>query len=310
MLLYLLIFIISLAVLLISANFFTDAATEIGGYFNMPSFVIGIFIVGIGTSLPELISGILSVRQGASEILSGNILGANISNLLLVTGIAVIMNRKKIDLGKTYIFTDLNFLIGSFFYFTIIAYDGTITFSEAFMGIAIFLIYSYHLIKGNKETENTEKTSQAATFPLKSLLIILVCCVGIYFGAEYTIFSIGKMAALLNIPRSIIALTLLSLGTTLPELSVNIAAIRKKNAEMAIGNTLGSSISNTLLIPSLGSIFGTIIVPTNLLGFSLPVMLAAGIIFYLVAMDKKISVTEGSLFTSLYILFLIKIIAG
>ena len=85
-----LIFIVALSVLLIAANYFTKSAEAIGEWLKLPSFVIGIFIVGIGTSLPELISGILSVRSGASEILPGNIMGANMSNILLITGLVAV----------------------------------------------------------------------------------------------------------------------------------------------------------------------------------------------------------------------------
>ena len=305
-----LIFVAALAVLLLASNFFTDAATAIGRYMHLPPFVVGIFIVGIGTSLPELVSGILSVLHENSEILAGNVIGANISNLLLVTGFAVVINRQKIDLGKTYIFTDLNFLIGSFFYFALIAYDGQIELLEALMGIVIFLIYSFHLLKDNNPMIGEETAAEGDTrkFPVKSLFILIAGAVGLYFGADFTISSLSNIAVALNVPSSIIALTLLSLGTTLPELSVNISAIRKGESTMAIGNVLGSCISNTLLIPSIAAFFGTITVPQNLLSFSLPVMLGAGAMFYLLTQDKKISVAEGYLFFGLYVLFLIKII--
>ncbi len=302
------IFVFALAVLILSSNYFTDAASKIGSFFNLPSFVVGIFIVGIGTSLPELVSGILSVVDNNSEILSGNVIGANISNLLLVTGFAVLINRQRIDLGKTYIFTDLNFLIGSFFYFALIAFDGTIELIEALIGIVIFLIYSYHLVKDNKTQNGDETEEKISKFPVKSFAILIASAVGIYFGADFTISSLAGIARGLQVPSSIIALTLLSLGTTLPELTVNISAIRKGRATMAIGNVLGSCISNTLLIPSIASFFGVIRVPENLISFSLPVMLGAGVMFYMLTQDKKISVTEGYLFFCLYALFLIKII--
>lgn len=303
----LLIFIAALAVLIVAARFFTNAAETLGKWLGLPSFVIGIFIVGIGTSLPELISGILSVKQGVSEILPGNIIGANISNLLLVTGFAVAVNRKPISLGSTYIYIDLNFLLGSFFVFYIIAYDGIITFSEAFIGIFIFVIYSVYLIKGGTVQEENKTSIARSPVPLKATLILLAAAVGIYFGADYTVSSIQSIARALAIPEAIIALTVLSLGTTLPELAVNITAIRQGKAEMAIGNILGSCIFNTLVIPAVASSFGSITVPHILILFSLPVMAAAGILFYLLAQDKKISVWEGLMFVMIYILFMIKI---
>ncbi len=305
MVLNLTIFIAALAALLVSARLFTQAAEEIGKFLRLPSFVIGVFIVGIGTSLPELISGTLSVKKGLSDILSGNIIGSNISNILLITGLAVAINRKSITLNTGYLFIDLHFLLGSFFYFYIIAYDGRIDVYEAFIGIIMFIVYSVYLIKGEAQNEN-EPVARPA-FPVKGLALLVLSGVGIYFGADYTVFSLEKIATQFGIPNSIIALTLLSLGTTLPELAVNIAAIRQGKPEMAIGNVLGSCIFNTLVIPWAGAVIGPVTVPQNLLAFSLPVMAACGLFFYLLTHDKKISVWEGLMFVSLYVLFILKV---
>lgn len=305
MALTILIFIGALALLLVSANVFTQSAEGIGKYMKLPRFVVGIFIVGIGTSLPELISGMLSVSKGVSDILPGNIIGANISNILLITGLAVAFNRKSLNINTGYLYIDLHFLLGSFLYFYIIAYDGKIVFSEAFIGIVMFFIYSFYLIKGQApDSENTD--TEKAAFPLKATALLLLAGVGIYFGADYTVSSLEKIAQALSIPNSVIALTLLSLGTTLPELAVNISAIRQGKADMAIGNVLGSCIFNTLAIPTAGSVLGGVEVPANLVGFSLPVMAACGLFFYLLTQDKKISMWEGLLFVCLYVLFILK----
>ena len=306
MVLNLLIFIGALALLLTSANYFTNSAESIGKWLKLPPFVIGVFIVGIGTSLPELVSGVVSVTKGASEIVSGNIIGANISNILLVTGLAVALYRKPIALTSTYIYIDLHFLLGSFFTFYMIAYDGVITFGEAFVGLLIFGIYSVYLIKGGTKNE-AEATEKATKFPLKAFGLLLLSAVGIYFGADYTVQSISDIAASLSIPKSIIALTVLSLGTTLPELAVNISAIKQGKAEMAIGNVLGSCVFNTLVIPAVTSAVGIVVVPAVLLSFSLPVMAACGLFFYLLTQDKRISVWEGTMLVMVYILFVVKI---
>lgn len=307
MLIQIVIFVVALAGLLMAAKFFTDAAEKIGLYFKFPSFVIGIFIVGIGTSLPELVSGILSVNKNASEILSGNIIGANISNILLITGLAVALNRKSISLGSTYIYIDLHFLIGAIFFFYMIAYDGIIVWNEAFVGILMFLVYSVYLIRNNTTIDTGISETAPAQFPIKDLGLLILAGVGIYFGADYTVASLEQIALALSIPPAIIALTLLSLGTTLPELAVNISAIKAGKAEMAMGNVLGSCIFNTLAIPGITSLIGNINVPANLLGFSLPVMAGCGLLFYLLTQDKKISVWEGLMLVLLYLLFMLKI---
>lgn len=302
------IFGIALTVLLLSARFFTAAAEAIGSWMRLPSFVVGVFIVGIGTSLPELISGVLSVQRGVSEILPGNIIGANISNILLITGMAAMLNRKTIYLSANYIYIDLHFLLGSVFYFVVISYDGLIGFAEAAIGILIFLVYAVYLIKGEHEPQVEERhtSTKRPAFPVKQLIFLLASCLGIYFGADYTITSLSEIATALRVPSSVIALTLLSLGTTLPELAVIVSAIRQGKAEMAVGNVLGSCVFNTLVIPASASLAGTIQLPAELTGFSLPVMVACALLFYLLTQDKRISMWEGVMFFCLYILFIVK----
>lgn len=303
-----LIFIAALAVLLFSARIFTQNAGEIGKYFRLPEFVIGIFIVGIGTSLPELISGILSVKMQVSSIVPGNIMGACISNLLLVTGLAVVLYRKPIQLGSAYIFIDLHFLVGSFLSFTVIAYDGVITWQEAIFGMMMFIIYSIYLVRGG-QLEDVMPDAEAKPYapPGKAFLSLLLASVGIYLGADYTVSAIESIAKTLSIPESVIALTVLSIGTTLPELAVNISAVSSGKAEMAIGNVLGSCVFNTLVIPFVVSLYGPISVPQILIYFSLPFMLGAGLLFYLLTQDKKMSVWEGLLMIWLYGLFIYKV---
>lgn len=306
MIIHFTVFLIALSVLIIAARFFTNAAEDLGKWLSFPSFVIGVFIVGIGTSLPELISGVLSVNQGVSEILPGNIIGANISNLLLVTGFAVAINRKPISLGSMYIYIDLHFLLGSIFIFCMIAYDGVISMPEAFMGIFVFIVYSIYLIKSGTKNED-HVMDKKSPFPVRASIMLILSAVGIYFGAEYTVQSIQGIARVLSVPESIIALTVLSLGTTLPELAVNITAIKQGKAEMAVGNILGSCIFNTLAIPAIASMVGIITVPKELISFSLPVMAGTGLLFYLLTQDKRISVWEGLMFVMIYVLFIIKI---
>ena len=146
-----LIFIISLLILIVSARFLTGAAEKLGHHFGMSSFVIGVFIVGIGTSLPELVAGILAGFSGNSEIVSGNVLGANISNIFMILGLIAVLSRKGIDLGGGYIMVDLNFLIGSSLLLGLIMLDGEIVFSEGIFLLAAYAVYSHFLIRDEPE---------------------------------------------------------------------------------------------------------------------------------------------------------------
>ncbi|MEW6334139.1 MAG: sodium:calcium antiporter [Thermodesulfobacteriota bacterium] len=307
-----LIFIIALLILLVSARFLTGAAERLGAYFGMSSFVIGVFIVGIGTSLPELTAGVLAGIAGNSEIVSGNVLGANISNLFLILGLIAVLSRKGIQLGGAYITVDLNFLVGSSLLLGLIMMDGEIAFSEGIFLLATYAIYGHFLLQSGQQTSvETQGTNPpiTAAFPFRALLILLASGVGIYIGAEYTIESIVAMATQLAVPPSLISLTVLSLGTTLPELAVSISAAQQGKTTIAVGNILGSCVFNSLVIPGVVSGFGAIEVPEYLIGFSLPMFVVASLLFYLLARDKKISPSEGMLFLVFYAFFISKAVA-
>lgn len=306
----LLYFILSLAGLILSAKFFTNAAETIGRFLRLPQFVIGVFIVGIGTSLPELISGIMSVSRGASEVMPGNVIGANVSNVFLITGLCVVLNKGTLTLRSKYIFIDLHFLVGSFFFFAVIAWDGVIEFSEAFLGIVIYLVYAFYLIRGEAELEEARPPKEIVRRWYWSLPLLLASSAGIYFSADFTLTSLANLSELLRVPQAIVSVTLLSLGTTLPELAVNVRMILNRKAEMAVGNVLGSSVFNALMIPSVSTLFGTATLPDALLFLPLPIMAAAGLLFYLLTHDKNMSVWEGLLFICLYGLFIVKVMGG
>jgi cation:H+ antiporter len=261
----------------------------------LPPFIIGVFIIGVGTSLPELVTSILSVTSGNSEIVIGNILGANIANILLITGSVAFINQKDIKLTQDYIFIDLHYLIGAIIIFTIIVIDGVVQPLEAVLGLVAFIVYSIYMMKGQPDDNESEdkKSKVLSRFPYIELGIIAVSGLGIFFGADFTVDALSKIAIGFSIPSSIVALTVLSIGTTLPELAVSVSAIKEGKAEMAV-------------IPFLSSLFGSIDVPSTLLSFSLPIMISSGLFFYLVTQDKKISKWEGILFVIIYILFILK----
>ena len=308
-----LIFIVSLLILLVSARFFTGAAERLGLHFGLSSFVIGVFIVGIGTSLPELVAGLLAGLAGNSEIVSGNVLGANISDIFLILGLIPVLSWRGLELGADYIMVDLNFLIGSSLMLGLVMMDGEITFSEGIFLLAAYAIYGLFLLRSSRhpllETHGTNPPIKNV-FPVKALLILLTSGFGIYFGADHTVESIIEIANHLDVPPSFISLTVLSLGTTLPELAVGITAIRQGKSAIAVGNILGSCVFNALVIPGAVSGIGPIQVPEYLISFFLPVFVVASLLFYLLTQDKKISPSEGLLFLVFYAFFISKALAS
>ncbi len=306
------IFIISLGVLIIAAKFFTEAAERIGLSLKMSPFMVGVVIVAIGTSLPELISGIIASATGHSEIVIGNVLGANISNIFLILGMATIVAKRSIKLGKEYIFIDLHFMLGSATFLVLFLLDGEISRIEGACLVVGFIVYQVYLMKSDKPDEmptlnDPETVKKMTKVQWKDVLILLVAALGIFIGAKYVVQSIQDIALALHVDKTIISLTVLSLGTTLPELAVTISAARRGQPEIAVGNILGSCIFNSFMVTGVASLIRPIDMPFDLAKTSVIFLIVAAVFFYLLSQDKKVSKWEGMLFLLFYAVFIAKI---
>ncbi|MCO4819542.1 MAG: calcium/sodium antiporter [Bacteroidetes bacterium] len=306
------IFIISLGVLIIAAKFFTEAAERIGLSLKMSPFMVGVVIVAIGTSLPELISGIIASVTGHSEIVIGNVLGANISNIFLILGMATIVAKRSIKLGKEYIFIDLHFMLGSATFLVLFLLDGEISRIEGACLVVGFIVYQVYLMKSDKPDEmptlnDPETVKKMTKVQWKDVLILLVAALGIFIGAKYVVQSIQDIALALHVDKTIISLTVLSLGTTLPELAVTISAARRGQPEIAVGNILGSCIFNSFMVTGVASLIRPIEMPFDLAKTSVIFLIVAAVFFYLLSQDKKVSKWEGMLFLLFYAVFIAKI---
>ncbi len=305
MLLLSLTFIGSLALLLFSARLFTGAAERIGLALGMSTFMVGVVIVGVGTSLPELVSGLFSVSQGVSENVSGNVLGANVSNLLLILGVSTVFSvLRPVYLGEAYIAIDLHFLVGSAFVLGVVMFDGVVGRVEGLCLLAVYSVYVAYLLREGSSGQNGATRSPIA---LRDLFIVGLSAVEIYFGADWTVNSLQGLATGLGIPTAIVAVTILALGTTLPELVVSITAARQGKASLAVGNILGSCVFNALVVVGAGALYGTVKAPPELTGFALPFVVGSSLLFYLLVQDRRISNWEGMLFLVMYLLFVLEI---
>lgn len=306
------IFVASLAGLILASKYFTEAAERIGLSLKMSPFMVGVVIVAIGTSLPELISGVVASVHGHSEIVIGNVMGANISNIFLILGMTTLFASRSIELGKEYIFIDLHFMLGSATFLILFMLDGEISRIEGLLSLAGFVIYQVYLMRSEKPdvmpTLNDEKTVRGLKrLSWKDLLIIVVSAGAIYLGARFTVESIVDIANILQVDQALISLTVLSLGTTLPELAVSISAARAGHPEIAVGNILGSCIFNSFTVTGTAALIRPMVMPANLLGTSTIFLIVAAVFFYLLSQDKKVSRWEGMLFLLFYVLFVLKI---
>lgn len=300
----------AIAVLIASAKFFTEAAEHVGIAFGLSPFAVGVFIVALGTSLPELVSSVLAVSRGTSEIVSGNVLGANTANLLFILGVVAAASGRGIQLGEQYIAIDLNFMVGSAMVLALVMFDGAVGRLEGVLLVAGYVAYMGYLMTEGRSANAEEHFTSALEQPpakgiqLRDVAILLVAGAGIYLSAGVTLDALMVSASRIGISPAIASLTILSLGTTLPELAVSITAARAGHAEMAVGNILGSCIFNSFSVLGIASLVGPVTVPEELVRLPLPAYAGSALLFYLLTQDKRVSRWEGVLFVLLYVLLL------
>ncbi|MBN1275572.1 calcium/sodium antiporter [Candidatus Woesearchaeota archaeon] len=308
------VFITSIVVLVKSSDWFTEAAERIGVRFGLSSFLIGVTIVAIGTSIPELVSSLIAAFIGQGEIVAGSVIGANIARILLVLGLAAIVG-KKLNIVHELISVDLPFLVGSAFIMALMLWDGVFTPVEGLLSLGVLFVYfAYTAVSEERSDPEISKEMRSEVRELRTEVkapeswwepwaMLAIAGVLIYAGARFTVQSVTEIAGLLGVGSHIVAVVALGLGTSLPELSVTIAAARHHKAEIAVGNLLGSNIFNSFGVMGFPALFGPLAVPASLLEFALPVMVAATFLYLFITQDKQITKWEGWLLLIFYAFF-------
>lgn len=306
--LWILLFVVSIAVLVYSSNRFIISAEKIGVSFGIPSFILGVTIVAAGTSLPELVSSMISVFKDASEVVVGNVIGSNIANIFLILGVVAVVKRK-IEINHEILHVDLPLMIGSAFMLGLFIMDGHFSIFEAMLsiiGLVVYLVYALNvetsIVAVNSELEKIQKSHPKAR--VIDWVLLLVSGGLIYLSAAYTIESIINLSDLLDLGKDVIALSAVALGTSLPELVVSLQAARKGNTEMAVGNILGSNIFNSFAVMGIPALFGELIIPQEVIYFSLPAMVIASFLYFFIAQNKKISNWEGMMLLVFYVYYI------
>jgi cation:H+ antiporter len=293
-----------------AARFFTRAAEQVGLAFGMSPFAVGVFIVAVGTSLPELVAAVLAVSRGSSEIVSGNVLGANTAHLLLILGVISATSPRGIRLGEQRITIDLNFMLGSVMVLTVCMFDGRVGRLEAVALLSGYLAYVGYLLTEGRSViaevpeEVTEAPPLSRRVQPRAWMTLLTAGAAIYVSGDVTLDALMTLSSRIGISPAIASLTILSLGTTLPELVVSLTAVRAGRSEMAVGNILGSCIFNAFGVVGVGALVGPIVVPRELLRLPLPAYVGSALLFYQLTADKRVSRWEGMLFVILYLLLL------
>ena len=288
LLLQIAVFLVAIGALLWSSDRFVESAERIGLSLGISPFIIGVTIVAFGTSLPELATSIVSVLEGASQIVVGNVVGSNITNIALVLGLTAVV-VKNIDLEYNLWHIDIPFLWGSAFLLYFCVMDGDLSYFESGLflaGIVIFLAYSL------KDQEKTNKEDRPTARPRDYLLLVLGGAV-VSFSASYVIDAITNISVMLAIAPSVIALSAVAVGTSLPEVAVSLSAARKGKASIAVGNALGSNIFNTFIVMAIPRFFGPLFIPESIITVYLPLMIVMTVLLGVMSNNRKITRWEG-----------------
>lgn len=296
MILDIVLLILGFVILIKGADLFVDGASNLALNFKISKMVIGLTIVAFGTSAPEFAVSIKSMLSGSSEIVLGNVIGSNILNILLILGISAIIHNlyvKNNTIKKEIPFMLLISLALSIMMSDVLI-DGTknmITRSDGLILLLIFCIFIYYLftiIKNKKSEDSIPEYSIK-----KSIIYTIIGLVAIVAGSSLVVDGATGLAVAMGISEKIIGLTIIALGTSLPELVTSISATRKGEYEIAIGNVVGSNIFNIGIVLGIPAfIFGGINVGT-FNGIDLMFLLLSVVVLFLFSKNKDISKREG-----------------
>jgi len=301
-----------LAVTVYSATLLVNGASSIAKFFKIPDIIIGLTIVAIGTSMPELAISVISAAKGNTDIATGNILGSNIANILLILGVSAIIyplsvlrntQYKEIPLGILAI--ALLFIMGNDTFID----GGTanlITRADGIVLLCFFIIFLYYTFQ--IATKDDVPSGETITMPAwKSVSFMVVGIIGLYFGGKYFVEGAVNIARLLGMSDKVIGLTIVAVGTSLPEFATSVVAAYKKNSDIAVGNIIGSNIINVFLILGITAVIKPLPVNAST-NIDIAVALGASFLLFLstFAIGRRTIVRkEGIFFILAYIVYLV-----
>ncbi|MEC7937555.1 MAG: calcium/sodium antiporter, partial [Bacteroidota bacterium] len=286
--------ILGLVFLIFGGDLLVRSAVSFAEKFGVSSFLIGVTVVSFGTSIPELMVSIQAAMDQAADIAIGNVLGSNIANIALVLGVSVVIRPLSIT-TNTYKLSWWVMLISSLL-FILFLLDNVITKMEGLLLIAGLLCFIFFSIKRNIPNEE----SIISKINIQTgILFFVLGSIGLYFGSELFVESAISIASFFNVPKFVIGITVVALGTSLPELVTSIVALMKGQNNISLGNLIGSNIFNVFAVLGITSLIQELGTSSILLlldfGFLLAVILVFG---YQIFIRKKISRTAGFILLS------------
>ena len=308
---------LGLTILVLAGDMLVRGAVNVSLRLGVPALIVSLTIVAVGTSAPELLVSVSAVLEDVPGIAVGNVVGSNIANVLLVLGLPAML--MSFDLKNNETRTSYYQMIAGTALFAAMAYLGPITWYHGVLLLAVYAGFMIHAIQAARVHRRENSAEREALLELdevdlgapwwKIIGFLLLGIIGLPLGADLLVESATEIARDFNVSETVIGLTLVALGTSLPELATTIAAALRKQADVALGNVLGSNMANLLGIVGAASLFGTIPVSADIIQFDMLIMIAAALVLGpFILFRFNITRIWGVVFTGLYLAYVARIL--
>ena len=299
--------VIGFAALIKGADWFVEGAAKLAGRFGIPQLVIGLTIVAMGTSLPEAAVSIQGAWKGTAGIAVGNVLGSNIFNVLVILGVTALIAA--LPLQRSTMFVEIPYMLFVTIALLVLGVSGAcisrVDGAVLWVLFLIYLGYLWWMVRKNKEEQ---PDTQEQTSVLKCVILLVVGIVLIVAGSHFTVDGACGLAQMAGISERVIGLTIVACGTSLPELVTSLVAAKKKHADIAIGNIVGSNIFNILFVIGTAALitpisFEQVFIPDAWIAFAAGILLLVGVI-----RRQRLSKVCGAVMLACYIGYLVYLI--
>lgn len=286
------------------ADWFVSGASELAAKLGIPPLIVGLTVVAMGTSMPEAAVSISAVIKGNADITIGNVVGSNILNILIILGLSAVISSLSVE--KSTIRYELPFLVGISILLIVQGLDGHIGFADGLVQVILFCIYLFYLFMSAKKKNGGDETEQINGHNRKLWQIILLCIVGLAMtvaGSSMAVDAACGIAEKLGMSERFIGLTIVALGTSLPELVTSVTAARKGKSDIAVGNIVGSNIFNILFVVGISALINPVAFAEGFRFDSAVSAAAALLLILFCAKDKKLKRWHGVIMLVGYALY-------
>lgn len=307
--------ILGFVLLIKGADFFVDGSSSVAKLLKIPTIIIGLTVVAFGTSMPEASVSITAALKGQNSLAVSNVLGSNIFNLFIVLGCSALLRPLKASEGVlkkefpfSIIITAVLLVLNSQLAFgKILAGEGEFVLGRI-SGVILLVLFVYYMVSQVRgalkaRNEGTEEEAYKMMSPVKSAVLIIVGLAGIVWGGDLVVDAATEIAVQFGLSETFIGLTIVAMGTSLPELVTSMVAAKKGENDLAVGNVVGSNIFNILLILGASAAISPITVDINAI-YDMVILIVFSILgFFCTKSRKELSKREGILFLLLYVVY-------